>query len=113
MCKLSSAPERHPATSRRLSFWVPQTSLSFRRPLTDLMSTKTQVVQQSGFNFLRQAQIWYDIVPRVLSEGFANVIVLSDGFYQEITAQDVPMLRSERRPAAIPIFGEWSGGRER
>lgn len=42
------------------------------------MSTKTKVVQQSRFNFMRQAQIWYAVAQRVLSDELASVIVLSD-----------------------------------
>jgi hypothetical protein len=54
------------------------------------MSTKTKAAQQSRFNFLRQAQIWYDVAERVLRDGFANVIVPSDGLHQEITARPIP-----------------------
>jgi len=59
---------------------------------TDTMTTKAKVVQRSRFNFLREAQIWYNRGPdqRVLGEGFENVIVLSDEFYQEITAHPIP-----------------------
>ena len=59
---------------------------------TDLMTSKAHVVQRSRFNFLREAQIWYNRSPdqRVLSEDFENVIVLSDEFYQEIMAHPIP-----------------------
>jgi hypothetical protein len=50
---------------------------------------------------------------RVLSQGVANVIVLIDGFYQEITAHGTYRCCVANRPAAIPTFSEWSGGRER
>ena len=44
------------------------------------------------FNFLREAQIWYqrDLDQTVLSDEFENVIVLSDEFYAEITAHPIP-----------------------
>lgn len=59
---------------------------------TDSMSARARVVQRSRFNFLREAQIWYNRQPdqRVLSEEFENVIVLSDEFYQEIVAHPIP-----------------------
>jgi hypothetical protein len=59
---------------------------------TDSMSSRARVVQRSRFNFLREAQIWYNRQPdqRVLSEEFENVIVLSDEFYQEIVAHPIP-----------------------
>jgi hypothetical protein len=49
-------------------------------------------VQRSRFNFLREAQIWHNRDPDqgVLSEDFENVIVLSDEFYNEITAHPIP-----------------------
>jgi hypothetical protein len=98
---------------------------------TDTMTTKAKVVQRSRFNFLREAQIWYNRQPdqRVLGEDFENIIVLSDEFYQEITAHPIPtdleavkVLASApavldlfmwltyrcfvaKGPEAIPIFG--------
>ena len=59
---------------------------------TDSLTTKARVVQRSRFNFLREAQIWYNRRPdqRVLDEEFENVIVLSDEFYQEILAHPIP-----------------------
>ena len=44
------------------------------------------------FNFLSEAQSWYDRDPAqiALSEEFANVIVLSDEFYREISAHPIP-----------------------
>src|SRR5205823_844549 len=44
------------------------------------------------FNFLREAQIWYDRDPGQESAGelFENVIVLSDEFYNEILAHPIP-----------------------
>jgi hypothetical protein len=58
---------------------------------TDSTRAKAKVVQRSRFNFLREAQIWYDRQPeqRVLGEEFENVIVLSDEFYQEIIAHPI------------------------
>jgi hypothetical protein len=45
-----------------------------------------------GFNFLTEAQIWYNRNPdqRVLGEEFENVIVLSDDFYDEVIRHPVP-----------------------
>ncbi len=49
-------------------------------------------MQRSRFNFLREAQIWYDRNPEqtALSDQFENVIVLSDEFYREITSHPIP-----------------------
>ncbi len=59
---------------------------------TDTISSKAKVVQRSRFNFMSDAQIWYSRSPdqRALSDEFANVIVLSDEFYQEISEHPVP-----------------------
>jgi hypothetical protein len=59
---------------------------------TDSLSRKAKVVQRSRFNFLREAQIWYQRQPdqRVLGEEFENIVVLSDEFYQEIVAHPIP-----------------------
>jgi len=59
---------------------------------TDSMTSRAKVVQRSRFNFLREAQIWYNRDPdqRALGEDFENVIVLSDEFYQEIVAHPIP-----------------------
>ena len=63
------------------------------------------MVQQSRFNFLREAQLWYNKRPDqpVLSDQFENVIVLSNEFYQEITAHPIPTdLDAVRTLAASP-----------
>ncbi len=59
---------------------------------TDTMSGKAKLVDRSRFHFLREARIWYHRRPEqaVLSSEFENVIVLSDEFYQEITAHPIP-----------------------
>ena len=59
---------------------------------TDALTRTTKVVQRSRFNFLREAQIWYDRQPdpRVLGKEFQSTIVLSDEFYHEITAHPIP-----------------------
>ena len=59
---------------------------------TDSVSTRTKVVQRSRFNFLRQAQIWYNRQPeqQALGQDFENTIVLSDEFYQEIISHPIP-----------------------
>src|SRR3954451_287913 len=48
---------------------------------TDTMAGKAKMVQRSRFNFLQEAQIWYDrnLDQRSLSDEFENVIVLSEG----------------------------------
>jgi hypothetical protein len=59
---------------------------------TDRMNSKARVVHRSRFNFLREAQIWYNREPGqpLLAEECPNVIVLSDEFYQEITDHPIP-----------------------
>jgi hypothetical protein len=54
---------------------------------TDSMAGKAKLVQRSRFNFLQEAQIWYDrnLNQHPLSDEFENVIVLSDEFYRETT----------------------------
>ena len=50
------------------------------------------MIQRSRFNFFREAQFWYqrawDTLP--LSRDFENMIVLSDEFYEEVTAHPIP-----------------------
>jgi hypothetical protein len=59
---------------------------------TDAIRSRAKVIQRSRFNFLREAQLWYnrssDQVP--ISSEFENVVVLSDDFYQEIMAHPIP-----------------------
>jgi hypothetical protein len=100
---------------------------------TDTLTGNAKVVQRSRFNFLREAQIWYNRTPdqQALSEEFENVIVLSDEFYQETVAHPVPTdleavkvlaaapavldlfmwlsyrCFKARGPESIPIFGEF------
>ena len=59
---------------------------------TDTGRASAKVVHRARFNFLSKAQIWYDRDPAqiALSEEFANVIVLSDEFYREISAHPIP-----------------------
>ena len=59
---------------------------------TDSLNGSAKVVQRSRFNFMREAQIWYNRTPdqRPLSAEFETVIVLSDDFYQEILGHPVP-----------------------
>ena len=67
--------------------------------------SRAKVVQRSRFSFLREAQIWYNRQPdqRVLGEDFANVIVLSDEFYQEIITHPIPAnLEAVKVLAAAP-----------
>ena len=59
---------------------------------TESQTAKARVVQRSRFNFLREAQIWYNRSPDEQSclDDIENVIVLSDEFYAEIMAHPVP-----------------------
>ena len=58
---------------------------------TENLTSTAKVIQRSRFNFFREAQIWYDRRDQDgLSGEFANVIVLSDEFYQEITSHPIP-----------------------
>ena len=72
---------------------------------TDQLRGTARMVQQSRFNFLRKAQLWYNKGPDqpVLSDQFENVIVLSDEFYQEIATHPIPTdLDAVRTLAASP-----------
>jgi hypothetical protein len=72
---------------------------------TDSLTRTAKVVQRSRFNFLREAQIWYNRQPdqRVLGEDFENLILLSDEFYQEIIAHLIPTdLEAVKVLAAAP-----------
>ena len=59
---------------------------------TESARQQARVVQCSRFNFLSEAQIWYNRDPaqQVLSADFENVIVLSDEFYKEVIAHPIP-----------------------
>ena len=59
---------------------------------TDQTRGDAHVFHRSRFNFLREAQIWCHLSPEAvpLSEDFANVVVLSDEFYQEVTDHPIP-----------------------
>jgi hypothetical protein len=72
---------------------------------TDSKTTKARVFQRTRFNFLREAQIWYNRSSdqQILSGDFENVIVLSDEFYQEIIAHPIPTdLEAVKALAAAP-----------
>ena len=78
---------------------------------TDTARTAAKVVQRSRFNFLREAQIWYNrkTDQPVLSDEFENVIVLSDEFYREISEHPIPTdLEAVRvlsgSPAVLDLF---------
>ncbi len=78
---------------------------------TDNIAGKAKMVQRSRFNFLQEAQIWYDrnLDQRALSDQFENVIVLSDEFYREITNHPIPTdLEAVKilagAPAALDLF---------
>jgi hypothetical protein len=59
---------------------------------TDSVRGTARMVHRCRFNFLREAQIWYDRNPieNTADERFENVIVLSDEFYTEILAHPIP-----------------------
>jgi hypothetical protein len=59
---------------------------------SDRVKGAAKVVQRSRFNFLREARIWYNRDPdqTALSDDFENTIILSDDFYNEITAHPIP-----------------------
>ena len=59
---------------------------------TDQTRGAARVVHRSRFNFLREAQIWCyrNSEEAPLSGDFANMVVLSDEFYQEITDHPIP-----------------------
>jgi len=59
---------------------------------TDTLTTNAKVVHRSRFNFFREARIWYSRAAEesVPPDKFENTIVLSDEFFQEITAHPIP-----------------------
>jgi hypothetical protein len=59
---------------------------------TESNRSAAKVVNRSRFNFLSEAQIWYNRDPEQapLPEEFANVVVLSDEFYREISEHPIP-----------------------
>ncbi|MFN7609763.1 MAG: replication protein RepA, partial [bacterium] len=59
---------------------------------TESSRPAAKVVHRSRFNFLSEAQIWYnhDSAQPPLSDEFANVIVLSEEFYREISQHAIP-----------------------
>jgi hypothetical protein len=78
---------------------------------TDKTAFQAQVIQRSRFNFLREAQIWYNrgADQPVLSEQFENIIVLSDDFYREVSEHPIPTdLEAVRvlsaSPAVLDLF---------
>ena len=78
---------------------------------TDQIRATAKLVHRSRFNFLREAQIWYNREPNqpVLSDEFENVIVLSDEFYREISEHPIPTDLDAVRvlsasPAVLDLF---------
>jgi hypothetical protein len=78
---------------------------------TDQIRAATKLVQRTRFNFLREAQIWYNrrSDQPVLSDEFENVVVLSDDFYREISAHPIPTDLDAVRvlsasPAVLDLF---------
>jgi hypothetical protein len=78
---------------------------------TEKLSGHAEVVHRFRFNFIREAQIWFnrgDGLPSA-SPGFENEIVLSDEFYQEVIAHPIPTdLEAVRvlssAPAILDLF---------
>ncbi len=80
---------------------------------TDSLGARAMVVQRSRFNFLREAQIWYNRRPdqRVLGDEFENTITLSDEFYREIMAHPIPTdLEAVKVLASAPAVLDCSCG---
>jgi hypothetical protein len=59
---------------------------------TESSRPPAKVVHRSRFNFLSAAQIWYnhDAAQPPLSDEFANVVILSEEFYREISEHPIP-----------------------
>ncbi len=59
---------------------------------TETSRPAAKVVHRSRFNFLSEAQIWYnhDSAQPPLSDEFANVVILSEEFYREISEHPIP-----------------------
>jgi len=59
---------------------------------TESSRPAAKVVRRSRFNFLSEAQIWYnqESAQPPLSDEFANVVVLSEEFYREISEHPIP-----------------------
>jgi hypothetical protein len=59
---------------------------------TESGRSASKLIHRSRFNFLSEAQIWYNRDPEQppLPERFANVVVLSDEFYREISEHPIP-----------------------
>jgi hypothetical protein len=59
---------------------------------TESSRLTAKVVYRSRFSFLSEAQIWYnhDDAQAPLSNEFANVVVLSEEFYREISEHPIP-----------------------
>jgi hypothetical protein len=100
---------------------------------TESMRSTARVVHRSRFNFLREAQIWYNRELNEPPEGehFENVITLSDEFYNEIKGHPIPSdleaikllagapavldlfmwltyrCFTSKGPEAVPIFGPY------
>lgn len=100
---------------------------------TESSRPAAKVVHRSRFNFLSEAQIWYnhDHYQPPVSEGLANVVVLSEEFYREISDHPIPAdleavkvlacapasldlfvwltyrCFSARGPERIPLFGSY------
>lgn len=74
---------------------------------TDSTRLRARMIRRSRFNFLREAQIWYNRngAQGVLSDDFENVIVLSDEFFDEVMAHPIPA-----DIEVVKVFGSNPGG---
>lgn len=59
---------------------------------TDTLTSKAKIVHRARFNFFSEARVWYNRANEdcVLGERYENVIVLSDEFFEEVTAHPIP-----------------------
>ena len=59
---------------------------------TDSLTSNAKVVHRARFNFFSEAQIWYHRAneDRLLGDPYENVIVLSNEFFEEVTAHPIP-----------------------
>jgi hypothetical protein len=78
---------------------------------TESNRSAAKVIHRFRFNFLSEAQIWYNRDPEQapLAGEFANVVVLSDEFYREISEHSIPAdLEAVKvlacAPAALDLF---------
>jgi hypothetical protein len=59
---------------------------------TDSLTSNAKVVHRARFNFFSEARIWYnhENEDRLLGEPYENVIVLSNEFFEKVSAHSIP-----------------------